>query len=513
MFAKSIVIAIFFTMSFSAQAMENRTALVIGNSSYKTSPLGNPANDARDMADALRLMNFDVIERIDVNRERIRYALREFSQKLKRKGGVGFFYFAGHGVQVDGANYLLPVNIEAENEDDITDNGINANSVIRAMEAAHNSINIVVLDACRNNPFTRSFRSATRGLRRIEGPSGSFIAYATAPGSVAADGNGKNGIYTKHLLEAMMEPGVPIENVFKKVRIAVEQATKGNQVPWESSSLKGDFYFINKVIIKSDPETMAQAALWEQLKNSEIVKDYEDFIEAYPESMYVPAAKLRIKQLTRPKHIAKANVPKEVTADPVDPIISKAYNLLYRETLTRESLKQIIALYREAVAISPNTPKVFTFKKAVLDGFVQAANSAQINKFADLQQIIDLHDQASRLSPHSGEVLAIRKIAVEAYISFVANAVDNKDYENAIDVALQGLGFEGDNDRLKTLVSDAYLGIAENLHADGNTAEALDKVNKGLEYSARNVRLQSYKAKLEEVLEAKDRTKRFIPVM
>lgn len=222
---------------------EPRTALVIGNGAYRDAPLRNPVNDARDMAAKLRELGFQVIERFDADRQTMRMALREFEQQLSQRRGVGLFYYAGHGVQLKGQNYLIPVGVDIHQEFEIPDEGMDADAVLRAMEAAGNGFNIVILDACRNNPFVRSLGS--RGLARMDGPVGTFIAYATGPGAVSQDGgNGRNSPYTRHLLEAIGTPGLGLEQVFKQVLIGVEQETGGTQIPWVASSLRGDFYFL-----------------------------------------------------------------------------------------------------------------------------------------------------------------------------------------------------------------------------------------------------------------------------
>lgn len=226
----------------SVMAREHRLALVIGNGTYRESPLANPVNDARDMAAALARCGFTTITQINASRLHMRSAIREFDKKL-RKGGVGLFFFAGHGIQINGENYLVPIGADVNREYEIEDECVKVSNVLRAMEYAGNRLNIVILDACRNNPFKRSFRSTTRGLANMEAPAGTLLAYATAPGSVAADGTGRNGLYTSTILEYMMADGLPIERLFKRVRRGVMKATEGNQVPWESSSLTGDFYF------------------------------------------------------------------------------------------------------------------------------------------------------------------------------------------------------------------------------------------------------------------------------
>lgn len=224
------------------EAGEQRVALVIGNSAYADAPLKNPANDAADMAAALRGLGFEVILRTNAGRRQMVDAVREFGGQIRR-GGVGLFYYAGHGVQSNGRNFLIPVGATLEGEADLEFETMDANMVLAQMDQAGNRVNIVVLDACRDNPFARSFRSAARGLAQLDAARGSFLAYATAPGSVAADGTGRNGIYTKHLLESLRQPDTKLEEVFKRVRIEVAKETGNKQIPWDASSVLGDFYF------------------------------------------------------------------------------------------------------------------------------------------------------------------------------------------------------------------------------------------------------------------------------
>ena len=178
---------------------EPRVALVIGNSHYKQSPLANPVNDARAVAKALAESGFAVTKKEDLGLKDMHIALRDFGDAL-RHGGVGLFYFAGHGVQVKGRNYLIPVDADIEREDEVIYSSLDASQVLDKMESASNRLNIVILDACRNNPFARSFRSAAGGLAQMDAPVGTLIAFSTAPGSVASDGRGENGLYTQHLL-------------------------------------------------------------------------------------------------------------------------------------------------------------------------------------------------------------------------------------------------------------------------------------------------------------------------
>ena len=281
-----------------AQA-ENRVALVIGNGAYATSPLRNPVNDAQDMAAALRGVGFEVIHRENASRSDMRAAVRDFSKKI-RQGGVGLFYFAGHGVQVENRNYLIPVDANIEQEYEVADEALDADSVLRAMGDAENHLNIIILDACRNNPFARSFRSASRGLAEMSAPTGSLVSYATSPGSVAADGEGRNGLYTKHLLDAMQTPGRTLEEVFKQVRINVARDTSERQIPWELSSLTGDFYFRPGTAVAAapvaEPQYSAEGQYWATVKDSQSSAEYEAYLHKYPDGEYADVAVARRDQ-------------------------------------------------------------------------------------------------------------------------------------------------------------------------------------------------------------------------
>jgi formylglycine-generating enzyme required for sulfatase activity len=221
---------------------QQRVALVMGNSAYDSAPLRNPVNDARAMAGGLQDLGFDVTEKENLTQKEMKREIQAFGQKLV-KGGVGLFYYAGHGMQVNGRNYLIPVGANIEHEKQVEYEAVDVGAVLSEMDYARNPMNIVILDACRDNPFARSFRSSAPGLAAVNAPSGTLIAYATSPGAVASDGPGENGVYTGELLKTMQAPGLRIEDVFKQVRSEVRQLTEGKQTPWESSSLEGDFYF------------------------------------------------------------------------------------------------------------------------------------------------------------------------------------------------------------------------------------------------------------------------------
>jgi len=224
-------------------ATEQRTALVIGNSAYTSGPLKNPVNDAADMAAMLKNLGFAVTLKQNAKQQEMDEALEAFGNSLKR-GGVGLFYYAGHGVQVNGVNYLLPIGARINKEADVKYQAVDANRILDEMATANNGLNIVMLDACRDNPFARSFRNASRGLAIVSSaPSGTFISYSTSPGNVARDGDGRNSPYTAALLQYMQAPGLTISDMFINVRTKVKKET--GQVPWELSSLEGQFYFMS----------------------------------------------------------------------------------------------------------------------------------------------------------------------------------------------------------------------------------------------------------------------------
>ena len=234
---------------------QRKAALVIGNSAYRVGALKNPVNDAQAVAASLRTLGFDVTQRENTSLRDMIESFRQFSVTA-RSAQVRLVFYAGHGVQVKGRNYLLPVDTEIRAEDEVAAKSADLNELLERLGTTQQGINIVILDACRNNPFSGSevvgpdgrrlkFRGVTpAGLAPVEAPLGSMVAFSTAPGGVALDNPGeKNSLYTKHLLGTMQTPGLPIEMVFKQVRLGVARETGRVQVPWESSSLTGDFCF------------------------------------------------------------------------------------------------------------------------------------------------------------------------------------------------------------------------------------------------------------------------------
>jgi hypothetical protein len=225
---------------------ESRLALVIGNSAYKTvTALPNPANDARVMGVMLRAAGFELVDAPDLSQADMRRALRDFAANVALKGPdtVALVYFAGHGLQIEGENYLVPVDAKIEREADVAIEAVRLADVMAALASTPSRTRIVILDSCRNNPFSSISKTTGRGLAIVDAPTGSIVSYATAPGMEALDGAGDNSPFTAALVDVAKEPNLPIEQALKRIRLNVHNATEGRQTPWESSSLTSDFAF------------------------------------------------------------------------------------------------------------------------------------------------------------------------------------------------------------------------------------------------------------------------------
>ena len=296
----------------------SRVALVVGNGGYvaKNIPaLANPVNDAKLMAKALETSGFEVRLVTDADQAAMKAALEAFGEQLEQAGddAVGLFYYAGHGVEVLGHNYLIPIGAEIDRAVEFQTDAVPAEWVLSWMEASGNPLNMVILDACRNNPFGRH-RGGSQGLAKMEAPSGTLIAYSAAPGQVAVDGEGKNSPYMAALAQAMAEPGLRVEDVFKRVRVTVETATNGKQTPWESNSLRGDFYFVAKAEELPAPKpssisvsekvtelTVQQLAAkaYEAAERVQTISGYQLVVELFPGTFYAGLAAEQLDKLKR----------------------------------------------------------------------------------------------------------------------------------------------------------------------------------------------------------------------
>ena len=301
----------------SAQApLDVRVALVIGNAAYPGgAALKNPGNDARAMSAALKQLGFTVVELRNGGKSEMTDALAKVRDALNGKQGVGMLYYAGHGLQLDWRNYMVPVDARLTSAADVPAQAIDVNTVLQAFKGAGNRMNILVLDACRDNPFASA--GSGKGLAQVDAPPGTFLAYATAPGNVAEDGDAKagNGLYTQYLLQELKKPAARIEDVFKRVRLNVRQHSQGRQIPWESTSLEDDFYFNTGLRVKAgtfdgkaaEGEFLAEKEAWDKIKDSARVDDFYAFLLKYPSGFISEQAQFRLAQLQKAKTIAVPN--------------------------------------------------------------------------------------------------------------------------------------------------------------------------------------------------------------
>ena len=279
---------------------EERIALVVGNGAYgAVSSLDNPASDARLMAEALGGLGFDVTLLVDANQVEMKRGIAQFGRALRSAGAdaTGLFYYAGHGVQSFGANYLLPVDVALSDPADLDLAGVDAQTVLRQMYSAANRTNIFILDACRNNPFTEIPEFNDPGLAEMQAPRGTFLAYATAPGEVAYDGEDGNSPFTRAVVDEIGRPGQSIERMFRQVRIAVLETTGGRQTPWDSSSLTSEFVFNRGAAVISAEEEAARA--WEAVRADGDVVKLILFLRTYPDSAHADDAQALLTERMR----------------------------------------------------------------------------------------------------------------------------------------------------------------------------------------------------------------------
>jgi len=303
-----------------AASANGRVALLIGNNAYPSSPLRNAVNDARDLGAALREMGFKTIVKENTSRAQMIAALQEFGKALDGAEAALFFY-AGHAMQFKDRNYLIPIDAVMGSEDDVTFFSVEVSQVFDRMERARTRFNFVILDACRDNPFRDTFKVSATGLAQMGGPSGTLIAYATAPGATAADGFGRNGIYTGHILQNIKVPDMPVEVLFRKVREGVERDTKRLQTPWELSSIKGDFVFnatgrqaaagTGQPAAGPSADVAAQLELqfWKSVQDSSNANDIQAYLEKYPNGVFATLARNRVDSLLGRGRAAAASAP------------------------------------------------------------------------------------------------------------------------------------------------------------------------------------------------------------
>ncbi len=302
-----------------------RVALVIGNSAYEhAAPLENPKNDAIALAAVLERLGFTVVLGVDLKRLSFEKTVRKFSKAL-RGADVGLFFYAGHGLQVKGQNYLAPIDAALEDEADLDFEAMPVRTVLKQMER-QTKTNLVVLDACRDNPLARNLarsmgtRSAGigRGLARVKSGVGTMIAFATEPGNVALDGDGKNSPFTTALLQHIETPGLDVAQLMRRVRRDVIDKTSGRQVPWNNSSLTGDFFFVEKGAVGAQPADIPRvqaprrneaAEAWATIQNTNSVAVLKAYLNRYSTGIYADLARARLSELEAKAKQQVASVP------------------------------------------------------------------------------------------------------------------------------------------------------------------------------------------------------------
>ncbi len=299
----------------SAALAAERIALVIGNAAYDGAPLENPINDAKAVAQALRSLGFTVVLLLDADKKQMERAVTEVREGLKGRDAVGLLYYAGHAIQLEWRNYLVPVDARLSRPRDVATQTVDLQRILDAFRDAGNRMNIVVLDACRDNPFGATGRGL--GLAPLDAPRGTYLAYATAPGNVAEDGASEAGhsLFTAQFVKELRRPDSRIEDVFKRVRLQVRQRTAGRQIPWDSSSLEDEFYFDRGLQSGAgdsrsrEREFALEKAEWDRISRSDDPKDFFAYLEKYPSGLISELAQSRLDALN------KARLPEQPRRD------------------------------------------------------------------------------------------------------------------------------------------------------------------------------------------------------
>jgi TPR repeat protein len=416
---------------------ERRLALVIGNGAYSAKPLANARNDAELITRTLASVGFEVTKVVDADQDRMRRAIAEFGRRLKSQDSVGVFYFAGHGIQVAGRNFLIPVGNDIASEAEIALYAVDLALLLTAMKSAQSRIAIAILDACRDNPFEALTRSGARGLAPVSAPSGSLIAFATAPGEVAYDGAEGNSPYASALSRTVPVPGLAVEEVFKRTRELVLRSTAGAQTPWEHSSLVGHFVFKPKQaepepserpLQGADLETerqLKELADWNRIKTSSDPTLFRRHLQTYPGGYFEEAAHFRIAELER----WQAGWAPWITGAPAPPKNQSEAEAHYERALrndgpgaSTDQLAEAARHYRLAadlglVAAMHNLARMYDQGRGVAQDLKQAAHwygrAAEADHAGAMVALGSMHEFGEGVAKHLAEALRLYRLAAE----------------------------------------------------------------------------------------------------
>ena len=418
-------VAALLAVSSPAQAqIGDRVALVIGNSAYPQAPLANPRNDAKAMATLLAQAGFIVDMRLDTTLAQLEEAQAHFGAAIKDpKVKFGLFYYAGHGLQQDWRNYLVPVTADIHSAEDIPKKTVDISELLNYMNQAKGRNFLVILDACRDDPFAGSFRPQAKGLSQFDAPVGSLLAYATAPGNVAMDGEGNNGLYTSNLLREFAVRGARIEDAFKRVRLNVRLASRGQQIPWESTSLEDDVYLFpteRKRLSESDQDQLLEKeiAAWMRIKSSTDAGALADFIREYPSGSASELAQARLNRILaaaaqqEAQRQAQAAATQAVAARDAQARLEAARREAEQAEAQRLAAQQAERARQEAAALT-----AARIEKERQDAAVAAAQRADAARQAEARQK-EAQAQAARLE---AERLAAARALQEAEQARVEN--------------------------------------------------------------------------------------------
>jgi len=398
-------------------AEQQRYALVIGNAAYPSAPLGNPVNDATDMAAKLKQRGFQVTRLLDAGKRQMEEAIYGFTRLLTGTGKVGVFYYAGHGLEIGGDNYLVPVDAVLRDETDGRYNTVNAGKLLDRMNQAGNGLNLVILDACRNNPFKRGWRGVGTGLAQMQPAAGTLILYATEPRKEAADGSGRNGIFTQYLLTALDQPGVQVEDAFKEVSAKVMQETGGQQIPWLEGVIHGHFYFLGPVRIQVAPQPTpgvdTEVSLWLAMQHCGTAACLRAYLDAYPSGRFAAAAKALLANASPPSVAAPApeSPPRPTAPEDPAPRLREALALCRRHfeanRLTRGIGGNALDCYRGVLVRDPTNAEALKGLEIIVARYLGWAEKSLDTR--SLDQAANYLAKADDILPESPSVRALKE--------------------------------------------------------------------------------------------------------